>query len=118
MLDLRAHDVSASLRRPPCGGVDGLGAAAREHDLARPGPEQRGDLLTRLLDDAARDPSLGVHAARIGAAHESREHGLHDRRTSGRGRRVIEVVPRGQTVVTHTSSPWGRDDVVSGVVSP
>jgi len=118
VLDFRAHDVRTSLRRSPCRGVDGLGAAAREDDLAAAGAEQRRDLLARLLDDAAGDPSFRVHPARVGPAPELGEHRLHHGRTRGRRRRVIEVVPGAHTVVTHTSSPWGRDDVVSGVVSP
>ena len=109
----------------PHRGVDRLGARRREHDLARSGAEQRGDLLAALLDRDPGDLALGVHPSRVGVVvAEIGEHRLERRRAQRRRRRVVEIgashgpAPWDQTRATQWSSPSGRLASNCGDVSP
>ena len=64
VLDGGQHLVAAALGRPPARRRDGLGGPAGEHDRARPGPEQRGDLLPGRLHGHPGLEPLGVDPAR------------------------------------------------------
>ena len=55
------------------------------------GPDQRGDLLARLLDQAAGGAALGVHRGRIAGTVKRRQHGGARLRPQRRGRVPVEV---------------------------
>ena len=86
-------------RRPPCGraapntAVFTASVPPRgEHHLARPGPEERRDLLARRLDGDTGDATVGVHPAGIGVMlAQVGEHRLERRGPQRRRRRVVEV---------------------------
>ena len=124
MLDRGGDDVSCARarQRTPHRGVDRLGAARGEHDLARARAEQRRDLLARVLDRDARGAPFGVQAAGVGVVvAQEREHRLERRRAQRRRRRVVEVGARHrarQTRATQWSPPSGRLVSNCGEVSP
>ena len=81
VLDRGGDDVAGArataCERTPDRGVHRLGARRREHDLARPGAEERRDLLARVFERDARHPPFGVQAAGIGVVlAQEREHRL------------------------------------------
>ena len=66
-----------------------------EHDLAGPGAEERGDLLTRVLERDARRAPLRVEPAGIGVVlAEVRQHRVERDRAQRRRRCVVEVRAR------------------------
>ena len=78
-------------------GVVGLGAAAGEHDLARPAAEHVGDVVAGLVDRLAGLACEAVRARRVGELlGEERQHRRRPPRAHRRGRRVVEV---GEAVV-------------------
>jgi hypothetical protein len=91
VLHRRDHLVRTPDGGPPTRGGDRLRGPAREHHLAGTRPEQRGDLLARLLHRHPAGQALGVDAPRITGAIE-----LLDERSPGLGsqrrrRGVVEV---------------------------
>ena len=129
MLDRgRDHDAGEPrAQRADHRGVDGLGTRRREHDLARPGAEEGGNLLARRLqrDPRARAlprataPGRRTTTRGTGASRRTRraatEKWKRDRGTNGsRPRRR----PARQTRVTQCWSPSGRLSVSCGCVSP
>ena len=62
---------------PVIGGVVALGAAAGEHDLARPAADDAGDAVAGLVDGSPGVAGEAVRAARVGEAlGEERQHGV------------------------------------------
>jgi len=79
VLDRGGHDGAFASVGPrhgaPDRGVHGFGAGGREHHFARPGAEQRRDLLARDLDRDPRDSAFLVQPTGIaGVTLEVREH--------------------------------------------
>ena len=74
------------------GQVVGLGAAAGEHDLPRPGAEARGDDVAGLVERLAGLPGHGVGARRVAEPlGQERQHGLDRLGPHRRGGGVVEV---------------------------
>ena len=99
----------------PHGGVDRLGAAGSEDDLAGPHAEQGGHLVPCVLQDGPDDAALGVDPARVGgdAGGGPLVHGRACLRPQRGGGGVVEVVAGHggrQTTAAQASSPRARDD--------
>ena len=82
----------AAAQRAGDGGVVTLGAATREHHLARPAPDRGGDLVAGVVDGPAGVAGQGVRPRGVGeAGREERQHRLDRLRPHRRGGRVVEV---------------------------
>src|SRR5205807_2036034 len=94
--DGRRDDVVAPPRERARGSAErevvGLGAAAREDDLARLAPERPPDLRARLLERPRRLDAAPVEARGVPETlSQEGEHGRDDFRRGARGRGVVEV---------------------------
>ena len=101
---------SGPRERAPDRGVHRLGARRREHDLARPRTEERGDLLARVFERDPRHPPFGVQPAGIGRGARG---GYGSIASSTAGRRGADdawsrYACGRHTRVTQCSSPPGR----------
>ena len=97
MLDRRHEQPVARLLRPPVSmaGVSASTLASVPPQVKvtflRLGPDQRGDLLARLLDQAARRAALGMDRGRIAGQRKRGAHGGARLRPQRRGRVPVEI---------------------------
>ena len=92
----RADGATAATTAPADGTGDrrvvGLGAAPREHDLARPAADDVGDDVARLVDGPPGVTGEAVRTTRVGEAlGEERQHRRDGVLAHRRRRRVVEV---------------------------
>ena len=91
MLDIGERNLIPCARKRPC---IRFCCSTREHDLRRARLDERGNRLTRLVDERPRTPSLGMYGRRI-ADHIQRRRDSRARLRAQRRRSVvIEICAR------------------------